>query len=75
MINEGSGEYVHLGNLVRVLLLTNNIKFDVDGDSGQINSRHVCTLCLIQRFLSTCNNGYSYRIDLFKNRIPQNGTF
>ena len=38
-------EYVHLRNIVRVSLLTNNIKFEVDGDLGQINSRHVRTLC------------------------------
>ena len=43
---QGSGEYVHLRNLVGVLLLTYNIKFEVDGDSGQINSRHVRTLRL-----------------------------
>ena len=34
VISKGSEEYVHLRNLARVLLLTNNIKFEVDGDSG-----------------------------------------
>ena len=35
VMTEGSGEHVHLRNLVRVSLLT-IIKFEVDGDLGQI---------------------------------------
>ena len=36
-MSEGSGEHVHLRNLVRVSLLT-TIKLELDEDTGQIKS-------------------------------------
>ena len=45
-------------------------KFKVDEDSPNKNSRHLRSLSL--KYLSTCNNGYSYQS---KHQIPQSGTF